>query len=142
MNVQNSFTINLREEERPMLVRITRIALLTAYVSLFLFTFSAYGEITARDAPKYLGKTETVCGKVASATHAIRSKGQPTFLNLDEPYPNQIFTVVIWGTDRAKFQDPPEKAYRGKTICVTGPITSYQGKPEIVVKDPKQIVVK
>ena len=122
--------------------RTTQIVLLTASITLFLFTLHAYGEITAKDAQKYLGKTETVCGQVASATHAVRTKGQPTFLNLDEPYPDQIFTVVIWGSDRVKFPEPPEKFYRGKTICVTGEITSYQGKPQIVVKDPKQIVLK
>jgi hypothetical protein len=122
--------------------RVTQIVLLTVCVAFFSLTFHAYGEIAAKDAQKYLGKTETVCGQVASATHAVRIKGQPTFLNLDEPYPNQIFTVVIWGSDRVKFQESPEKFYRGKTICITGKITSYRGKPQIVVKDPKQIVVK
>jgi len=122
--------------------RTTRIVLLTAYVLLFFFTFAAHGEITPKDAQKYLGKTENVCGQVASANYAVRTRGQPTFLNLDEPYPNQVFTVVIWGSDRAKFPDPPEKIYRGKTICITGTIASYHGKPEMVVKDPKQIVVK
>ena len=105
-------------------------------------TSVAYGEISAKDAEKYIGQTETVCGRVASPTQAVRTKGQPTFLNLDEPYPNNIFTVVIWGSDRKKFPESPEKLYRGKTICVTGEIESYKGKPEIVVKDPKQIVVK
>jgi len=122
--------------------RIRQIALLTVCVLLFFSTSVAYGEITPKDAQKYLGKTETVCGQVASANHAVRVKGQPTFLNLDEPYPNQVFTVVIWGSDRPKFPDPPEKIYRGKTICITGTIASYHGKPEMVVKDPKQIVVK
>ncbi len=122
--------------------RIARIGLLTTFITLVLLPLQASGEITAKDAEKYFGKTETVCGQVASATHAVRSKGQPTFLNLDESYPNQIFTVVIWGSDRGKFSEPTEKLYRGKTICVTGKITSYRGKPQIVVKDPKQIVVR
>jgi len=125
-----------------MRTRVTQIVLLTACITLSSFALLAYGEITAKDAEKYLGKTETVCGQVASARHAVMSKGQPTFLNLDEPYPNQIFTVVIWGSEGDKFPEPPDKLYRGKTVCVTGKITSFQGKPQIVVKDPKQIVVK
>ena len=40
---------------------------------------------------------------VASAHYAERSKGQPTFINLDKPYPNAPFTVLIWGSDRGKF---------------------------------------
>ena len=51
-----------------------------------------------------LGQKATVCGIVASATFLSRSKGQPTFLNLDQPYPRQIFTAVIWGKDREYFQ--------------------------------------
>jgi hypothetical protein len=49
------------------------------------------------DAGKFIGRQKTVCGAVASAHFATRSKGQPTFVNLDKPYPNQIFTVLIWG---------------------------------------------
>jgi len=44
---------------------------------------------------------ETVCGKAASAHYADRRKGQPTFLNLGEPYPHEVFTVVIWATTAA-----------------------------------------
>jgi DNA/RNA endonuclease YhcR with UshA esterase domain len=94
------------------------------------------------DAHKYIGKGKTVCGTVASANYAIRSKGRPTFLNLDQPYPNQIFTVVIWGSDRNRFKNPPETFFRGKTICVTGIIKDYRGKPEIVVRSPDQITVE
>ena len=41
--------------------------------------------IRPSDAQKYIGQEKTVCGLVASATFATRTKGQPTFLNLDQP---------------------------------------------------------
>jgi hypothetical protein len=75
---------------------------------------------------------------------ALRSKeprGNPTFINLDKPYPNQIFTVLIWGSDRPKFGDP-EETYRSKRICVTGKISDYKGVPEIVAYEPSQIKVQ
>jgi DNA/RNA endonuclease YhcR with UshA esterase domain len=122
---------------------------LTYFISsIFAFLIWVSGSIAQQeyispiDAPKYIGMEKTVCGTVASATYAFRSKGQPTFLNLDQPHPNQIFTVVIWGSNRNKFKSPPETSFRGKRICVTGIIESYRGKPEIVVRDPDQIVVK
>jgi len=49
-------------------------------------------DISPAEAAKHIGEKATVCGVVASARYASRSKGQPTFLNLDKPYPNQIFT--------------------------------------------------
>ena len=60
---------------------------------------TAQETITAADAENYVGQKATVCGIVVSATFSGRSKGQPTFLNLDQPYPRQIFTAVIWGKD-------------------------------------------
>jgi micrococcal nuclease len=98
--------------------------------------------IKPEDAAKFIGHQKTVCGMVASAHFATKSKGQPTFINLDKPYRNQVFTVMIWGSDRSKFDKPPETLYSGKEICVTGMIQSYQGRPEIIVKDPSQIKVK
>ena len=95
--------------------------------------------ITAREAKDHVGEAETVCGKVASTRYAAQSKGQPTFLNLDEAYPNKVFTILIWGTDRAKF-GTPETKYKDATVCVTGKITSYRGTPEIVATEASQIV--
>jgi len=63
-----------------------------------------------------------------------------TFLNLDKPYPNQIFTVVIWGSDRSKF-GTPEVDYKGKRICVTGKITEFRNVPQIIADRPQQIQV-
>src|SRR5262249_29764861 len=80
-------------------------------------------------------------GYVASARYAVHSRGSPTFLNLGKPYPNQEFTVVIWGNDRSKFSQPPEKYFLGKTISVSGKTQLYRGKPEIIVHEPSQITV-
>ena len=104
-------------------------------------TSIAADAITAAQAAQHVGEVQTVHGVVASATYASGTKGQPTFLNLDKPYPETIFTVVIWGSDRGKFAAPPEKALMGKTVRVTGKITAYRGAPEIVVHDPTQIVL-
>jgi micrococcal nuclease len=96
---------------------------------------------TSREAVYHVGETATVCGVVASTKWATRSKGQPTFLNLDEPYPNQIFTILIWGSDRPAFGSP-ENMYASKRICATGRIKEYRGKAEIIAKNPKQIKVE
>jgi hypothetical protein len=90
----------------------------------------------------HIGKQVTVCGQVASATFASHTRRQPTFLNLDKPYPDHIFTVLVWGEDRGAFNLPPEVMYRNRHICVTGVIKTYKGRPEIVVTAPAQIVVK
>jgi micrococcal nuclease len=112
------------------------VALLVGSVSTVAYSQDT---ITPEDAAKFIGQQKTVCGKVASSHYAARSRGQPTFINLDKPYPNEVFTVLIWGSDRGKFEKPPEEMYAGKEVCVTGMIKSYQGRPEIIVGQPSQI---
>jgi DNA/RNA endonuclease YhcR with UshA esterase domain len=95
--------------------------------------------ITATEASSHVGQVATVCDTVVSPKYLSSSRSQPTFLNLDKPYPNQVFTVVIFGSDRRKF-GAPEVKYRGKRICSTGLIKVYRGVPEIIATEPSQIV--
>lgn len=118
---------------------ISAVLSIVCFLIIASVSFAEEQSISPADAQKYIGEKKTVCGMVATATYAVRTKGQPTFLNLDQPYPNQIFTVVIWGSDRKKFSNPPEGYYKRRNICVTGKIKSFKGKTEIAVNDPSQI---
>jgi hypothetical protein len=117
-------------------------SLTVAYLFSLLLAFSTAAQtnkITAAEAKDHVGEIRTVCGKVVSTHYASGSKGQPTFLNLDEPYPKEVFTILIWGNDRAKF-GTPETKYKDAKVCVTGKITSHREKPEIIATEPSQIV--
>ena len=96
--------------------------------------------VTTTEAKSFIGREATVCGIVKSARWATGSNRKPTFLNLDKPYPQQLFTVVIFEENRSKFTPAPEEQFKEKSICVTGKIEAFRGTPEIVVTDPKQIV--
>lgn len=98
-------------------------------------------DLTSQQAIGYVGRPATVCGTVVSASHSMKTKGQPTFLNLDAPYPQQVFTIVVWGSDRAKF-GAPEVQYMGRRLCVTGTVQAYRGKAEIVATAPGQIELR
>ncbi len=101
----------------------------------------AQKRITAAEAKGHIGEEVTVCGKVASTRFASSTRGQPTFLNIDKPYPNQVFTVIIWGNNRDRFGNP-EVLYRDKRICVTGKVTEYRGGAEIEARVPSQITIE
>ncbi len=115
--------------------------LLTVILFLLAISSLTYSSdiISPEQAINHVGEHGTVCGNVASSHFAYRSKGQPTFLNLNRPYPNQVFTVLIWGSDRKHFPNAPEDFYRNQRICVTGTIEQYRGIPEIIVRNPAQI---
>jgi DNA/RNA endonuclease YhcR with UshA esterase domain len=90
------------------------------------------------DAAHHIGETATVCGVVASMKFDEHLKSQPTFLDFGAPYPHQAFTAVIWGSDRSKF-GTPETTLQGKPVCVSGAISEYRGKPEIILSNPSQL---
>src|SRR5277367_3805970 len=98
-------------------------------------------KLTTAEAKDHVGDRATVCGKIASTHYAKSSKGEPTFLNLDEPHPKEVFTILIWGSDREKF-GVPESKYRDARVCVTGKITGYRGTTEIVATEPSQITMQ
>jgi hypothetical protein len=116
----------------------------TIVAAILAITFCAAAQsskLTSKEAKYHTGETATVCGKVVSTHYAAQSKGQPTFLNLDEPYPRETFTILIWGSDRPKF-GAPETKYRDARVCVTGKIKSYRDVPEIIATDPNQIEIQ
>jgi hypothetical protein len=79
---------------------------------------------------------------MVESVHYAPGKGQPIFLDLGRAYPRQLVSVHIRGSDRGKFERPPDETFAGKEICVTGVIQSYRGRLEIIVKEPLQIRVK
>lgn len=97
-----------------------KIGLGVALAGSLTFIALAQKRLTPAEAKEHVGETATVCGEVVST------------------YPGQVFTIVIWGSNRSKF-GAPETDYNGKRICVTGKIAEYRVVPEIVADDPKQI---
>ena len=106
-------------------------------IAIFAPASGLAGTLTAEQAAQHAGEIGTVCGVVASAHYAPRVRGQPTFLNLDKPYPHPSFTALVWGEDRGKFGQPEQ--LEGKHVCVTGMIRVYRGAPEIILHEAKQL---
>lgn len=115
-----------------------RPVLLALVLCVYITAIAADRPLTAAEAKDHIGEKATVCGTVASTRYAASSKGSPTFANLDKPYPNQVFTILIWGEDLPKFSIKPA-TWNSKRVCASGTISSYRGVPEIVAKSPDQI---
>jgi len=90
------------------------------------------GALTSFDGAARVGQNATVCGVVVSPTYL---SGGPTFLNLDVPYPNQHFTILIWPEDRSRYAHPPEEVFAGRLTCVAGFIGSYNGVAQIEARE-------
>jgi len=99
---------------------------------------SAQGEFAGcvdfHDAAPHAGQTGCVSGRVLKV---FASKGGNTFFDFCEDYHDCPFTSVIFSADKNKFGDLQSLA--GRQIEIRGLIAVYQGRPEIVVRDPQQI---
>ena len=117
--------------------------ILTA-ISFSLFSSLAFSqtEIKIEDAAKHEGDSVTICTKIFGARYFENSNRSPTLLNAGAKYPDAPLTIVIFGESRTAFKNKPEEFYPDKNICVTGKIVIYKGKPEIIVTEEKQLVVK
>ncbi|KAI9452613.1 S1/P1 nuclease-domain-containing protein [Russula earlei] len=98
--------------------------------------------IPVEDASKHEGETVKICTKIYGSKYLETAKGKPTFLNAGAKYPNSPLTLVIWDDNRSHFKNAPDTYYDGKSICVTGKIEMFKGKPEMVLTDESQVVVQ
>jgi hypothetical protein len=92
--------------------------------------------ISPLEAGDYNGKTVTVKGFVAD----VYQSEKVAYLNFVEKFPKNPFTAVIFAS---KFSDFPDIVkYRNKDVEVTGRVSMFKDKPQIILNSPKQIVVK
>lgn len=96
------------------------------------------GYFNTQQAASKVGKTVSIVGKVVSTKFIPKS--QSTFLNLDQSFPNQIFSIMIWKDGRRNFSYQPEKELDGKYIVVKGRVElDKNGVPGITVTSEEQI---
>lgn len=96
------------------------------------------GHFNTAQALSKVGSKVAIIGKVVSAKFSAKS--QATFLNLDQSFPHQLFTVTIWKDARRNFSYKPEEDLNGKYIVVNGLVEiDKNGLPVINVTNEKQI---
>jgi hypothetical protein len=118
---------------------MNKAALVAAAAAFGFWTFpGSAAPLNPDDAARHIGQNATVCGMVASAKFDAHLRSRPTFLDFGKPYPNEVFTAVIFGVDRAKF-GTPETTLQGKRVCISGTIREYRSKPEIILNETSQL---
>lgn len=114
--------------------------LLTIWVGMAgLCSMAEAVSIPATEAGGHIGEEATVTGRVVRIATLSSSSNRPTILDLDRPYPDAAFQVVVFEKDLAAFGGDLKGAYEGKTIAVTGKITRFRETPQMVVSGPDQI---
>ena len=95
------------------------------------------GTFDYTDAAQHIGQYATIEG---TPVNVYTSKKGTVFFDYCTEYDSCPFSAVIFSSDVSKFRSL--SAYQGKTIRVTGVISSYQGRAEMVIKDPSHIEIE
>lgn len=99
--------------------------------------FVSIGTIDYTEAINHIGEYASVRGTLVSA---YTSASGTVFLDFCKNYKTCPFSGVIFADDAKAFGDLSK--YNGTVITLTGKISSYQGKAEIVLSDPNQLSTK
>jgi hypothetical protein len=89
------------------------------------------------DAKYNLGEVAMVYGRVYATWYNAETDDYLLFFGGDFPY--QQFTAVVPGYIARKYSWRPQKFFLGEHVTITGLITSYDGSPEIVIKNRSQL---
>jgi DNA/RNA endonuclease YhcR with UshA esterase domain len=92
-------------------------------------------QISAVEAKEHIGAEAMVKGKIVEVNVGERI----TRLNFEEAYPKTPFTAVIF--PRSTNQFPDIEKLKSKTVEVSGKITAYRERPQIVLTSSNQVRV-
>lgn len=97
--------------------------------------YSPIASITPLEAADYNGKEVKVSGFVAD----VYKTEKVAYLNFVEKFPKNLFSAVIFSSRFASFNNIDK--YEMHTVEVTGRVSMYKGKPQIILDSEAQIKI-
>lgn len=102
---------------------------------LLLATFANAACVPFTEAPKKLGSTLCITGKVLSVKQS--DSGAAWFLNFCPDYRTCPFSAVVFSKDLRDVGDV--RMLEGRTVEIHGRVLEYKGVPEIIIRDARQL---
>ncbi|MEP7145610.1 MAG: hypothetical protein ABI792_01235 [bacterium] len=89
--------------------------------------------ISSKEVKLHIGDSLNIEGYVAD----IYLSDKVAYLNFENKFPKNIFTCTIFSGKLEQFGDLSK--YKGRNVLVTGRISSYKNKPQVVLNFKDQI---
>ena len=93
--------------------------------------------VSGNAAQYHVGEIAAVFGRVYETYYD--EVNREFHLSFGAPYPRQDFTVIVTGREAHKMQRMSPHYFIGQDFVVSGLITRYDGRPEIIVRYRSQI---
>lgn len=95
------------------------------------------GAINTIQAKGYIGQKKTVCGTIVSTR--VWKDNKAVFMNLDQKFPNHVFSATIWGNNIVNFPYEPATMLMNRKVCITGTIGKYKEVPSMEIRNDEAI---
>ena len=92
--------------------------------------------IYACEAGDYVSEVKVVEGRIEE----VNSNQRITYLNFEGEYPDNCFTGIVWKNYKQRFPKNLS-SYENKTVRIEGLITTYDGNPQIELRDAAQVEI-
>ena len=93
--------------------------------------------VSAYDADRYIGEVARIFGRVSDVFYERQTDEYTLYFG--EPYPYQDFSVIISGKQARRFSYRPERYFMNRNVTVTGLVSLWDGRPEMVIKKRSQV---
>ena len=91
--------------------------------------------ISSKEVKGHIGDSLTIRGYVAD----VYVTEKVSYLNFEFKFPKNIFSCAIFSSNAGAFGDLSK--YKGKIVEVTGKITTYKSKPQVILSSPDRIKI-
>ena len=95
--------------------------------------------VSAYDAARFIGEIARIYGRVSDVWYERQT--DEYYLFFGEPYPYQDFSVIIPGKTARRFSYRPERYFVNRNIAVTGLVSMWEDRPEMLIRKRNQIEV-
>ncbi|HEC44768.1 MAG TPA: hypothetical protein ENI20_18275 [Bacteroides sp.] len=85
----------------------------------------------------HIGEVRNVYGRIHKIWYSWKT--DEYYLYFGNTYPYQDFTVILPGNQARRFNRNPELYFSGRYIWVTGLVSTFNGRPEIMVMRKHQV---
>ncbi|MEO8665423.1 MAG: hypothetical protein ABI462_07990 [Ignavibacteria bacterium] len=91
--------------------------------------------ISSKEVKQHVGDSLNIDGFIAD----IYLSDKVAYLNFENKFPKNLFTCAIFAGRMEEFGDLSK--FKGKNVRVTGKITTYKNKPQVILNSKDQIKI-
>jgi len=106
----------------------------------FAVETSAQTSIPAQEIKKHLNDSISTSDKIYGGR--VLDHTQITLLYVGGVFPEQVFTILAKEPARSALKLKTLDDLKGRKVTVTGKVTEFGGKPQIVVTNPSQLKIE